>query len=125
NTTLLFLNGLLLFFIVFTAFTTSLLANHVGLEQTNDGRTAAALYSGNAVILGAVWSGISYYCARAGLVPARPGGLRYLIGPVPYAVSFALSFFSAFASMVVVLIIAGFWTLASRGFWRIALARTE
>ncbi len=125
NTTLLFLNGLLLFFIVFTAFTTSLLAGHVGLDQTVDGRTAAALYSGNAILLGAVWSTISYYCARTGLVPARPGGYRYLIGPAPYAVSFALSFFSAFLSMVAVLVIAGFWTIASRGFWRIALARTE
>ena len=124
DTTLLFLNGLLLFFIVLTAFTTLLVANHVGLTQTDDGKTAAAVYSGNAVVLGAVWSTLSYYVARKGLVPAGPGGWRYLIGPVPYAVAFALSFVSAFSSLVVVLFIAGFWTFASRGFWRTSLART-
>jgi uncharacterized membrane protein len=122
DTTLLFLNGLLLFFIVLTAFTTLLIANHVGLSQSIDGMTAAALYSGNAAILGTVWSTISYYCAKTGLVPARPGGYRYLVGPVPYAIAFALSFLSGFLSLVAVLIIGGFWTLASRGFWRRALA---
>jgi uncharacterized membrane protein len=124
DTTLMFLNGLLLFFIVLTAFTTLLVANHVSLSQTNDGMTAAAVYSGNAVILGTVWSAVSYYCAKTGLVSARPGGYRYLIGPVPYAIAFVLSFVSAFGSLVVVLAIAGFWTLASRGFWRTALAQT-
>jgi uncharacterized membrane protein len=123
DTTLLFLNGLLLFFIVLTAFTTLLIANHVGLNQTSDARTAAAIYSGNATILGTVWSTISYYCAKTRLVPARPGGYRYLIGPVPYATAFALSFLSAFLSLVAVLVIGGFWTLASRGFWRRALAQ--
>lgn len=124
DTTLLFLNGLLLFFIVLTAFTTLLVANHVGLVQTPDGRTAAALYSGNAMILGTVWSAISYYVATSKFVPAGPGGIRYLIGPVPYAISFGLSFVSGFLSMLVVLVIAGFWTIASRGFWRTSLAQT-
>ncbi|HZY95239.1 MAG TPA: TMEM175 family protein [Candidatus Bathyarchaeia archaeon] len=125
DTTLLFLNGLLLFFIVLTAFTTLLVANHVGLGQTSDGRTAVAFYTGNAMILGLVWSTISYYCAKTGLVPATPGGIRYLVGPVPYAIAFALSFVNAFLSLVVVLVIAGFWTLASRGYWRTALAQTD
>src|SRR5690242_7003765 len=124
NTTLLFLNGLLLFFIVLTAFTTLLIANHVGLNQTNDGRTAAVFYSGNAMMLGTVWSTMSYYCGKTGLVPARPGGYRYLVGPIPYAIALAMSFLSAFLSLAVVLVIAGFWTLASRGFWREALAQT-
>lgn len=119
DTTLLFLNGLLSFFIVLTAFTTLLVANHVGLGETSDGRTAAGFYSGNAVILGTVWSAMSYYCAKSGLVPAGPGGWRYFVGPVPYAIAFALSFVSAFLSLLVVLVIAGFWTMASRGFWRI------
>jgi uncharacterized membrane protein len=123
NTTLLFLNGLLLFFIVLTAFTTLLIANHVGLKQSSDGTTAAALYSGNAMILGTVWSTITYYCAKTGLVPAGPGGYRFLVGPVPYAIAFSLSFLNAFLSLVVVLIIAGFWTIASRGFWKTALAQ--
>ena len=124
DTTLLFLNGLLLFFIVLTAFTTLLIANHVGLVQTDDGRTAAAIYAGNAMILGLVWTSLSYYVAKTGLVPAGPGGLRYLVGPVPYLIAFGVSFVSAFASLIVVLIIAGFWTLASRGFWRTVLTET-
>src|SRR5215472_1965834 len=111
DTTLLFLNGLLLFFIVLTAFTTLLVANHI--TQPSDGTTAAAVYAGNATILGTVWSTVSYYCAKTGLVPARPGGYRYLIGPLPYAVAFVSSFFSAFLSLLIVLVIAGFWTLAS------------
>ena len=123
DTTLLFLNGLLLFFIVLTAFTTLIIADHVSLNQTPDGATAAALYSTNAMILGAVWSAVSYYCARKALVPARPGSYRYLIGPAPYAIALALSFFSAFASVVAILVIAGFWTVASRSFWRTALAQ--
>jgi uncharacterized membrane protein len=124
DTTLLFLNGLLLFFIVLTAFTTLLIA-HVGLNQTSDGRTAAAFYCGNATILGTVWSTISYYCAKTGLVPASPSGYRYLIGPLPYSIAFALSFLSGFLSLVAILVIAGFWTLASRGFWRRALAQAS
>jgi uncharacterized membrane protein len=123
NTTLLFLNGLLLFFIVLTAFTTLLIANHVGLSQTPGGTTAAAFYSGNAMMLGTVWSIITYYCAKTGLVPAGPGGYRFLVGPAPYAIAFSLSFFSPFLSIVAMLVIAGFWTLASRGFWRTALAQ--
>lgn len=125
DTTLLFLNGLLLFFIILTAFTTLLIADHVSLTQTGDGRTAAAFYSANAMILGGVWSAVSYYCAKRGLVPAGPGGYRYLIGPIPYAIALGLSFFSAFASVVAILVIAGFWTLASRSFWRTALARVD
>ena len=122
DTTLLFLNGLLLFFIVLTAFTTLLVANHV---ETSDGSTAVAIYTANAVILGLVWSTISYYCARTGLVPVAPGGIRYLIGPVPYAIAFALSFVNAFLGLAAVLVIAGFWTIASRGFWRRSLAQTD
>src|SRR5215471_9857268 len=65
DTTLLFLNGLLLFFIVLTAFTTLLIADHVrGISQTVEGETAAAVYSGNAVILGLVWSAVSFYSLR-------------------------------------------------------------
>lgn len=125
DTMLLFLNGLLLFFIVLTAFTTLLVANHIGSSQPGDATTAAAVYAGNATILGTVWSTISYYCAKAGLVPARPGGIRYLVGPVPYAIAFGVSFVSAFGSLVIVLFIAGFWTLASRGFWRTALSEPD
>lgn len=116
NTTVLFLNGLLLFFIVLTAFTT-LLLSHIGLAQTDNGRTAAAVYSGNATLLGTVWSTLSYYFAKTGLGPSPASRSRFFIGPVPYFLAFVVSFFSAFLCVVVILVIAGFWTIASRGFW--------
>lgn len=125
DTTLMFLNGLLLFFIILTAFTTLLVADHVSLIQTNDGRTAAAFYTGNAVLLGLTWSGLSYYCSKRGLGPAATNRYRFLVGPVPYAVAFLLSFISAFLSLVAILVIAGYWTIASRGFWRTPLAKTS
>lgn len=117
NTTLLFINGLLLFFIILTAYTTELVATHITLDETN-ARTAAAIYSGNAVVLGLVWSSLSYYCAKSGLGPAPSNPIRYLIGPIPYLIAFVLAFFSPILCMTVILGIAVFWTLASRGFWR-------
>jgi uncharacterized membrane protein len=117
NTTLLFLNGLLLFFIVLTAFTTLLVANHVGLVQTNDGRTAAAVYSGNGILLGSVWSFIRYYCATSGLGPPATRPFRYLVGPVPYIIAFGVSFLSGFLTVVAMLLIAGFWAMVAGGFW--------
>jgi uncharacterized membrane protein len=117
NTTLLFLNGLLLFFIVLTAFTTLLVANHVGLVQTNDGRTAAAVYSGNGILLGSVWSLIRYYCATSGLGPPATRPFRYLVGPVPYIIAFGVSFVSGFLTVVAMLLIAGFWAMVAGGFW--------
>jgi uncharacterized membrane protein len=61
DTTLLFLNGLLLFVVVLTPFTTLLVANHVSLTQNADGETAAAVYSGCFLLLGIVWSIIGNY----------------------------------------------------------------
>lgn len=116
NTMILFLNGLLLFFIVLTAFTTSLLS-HVSLAQTENGRTAAAVYSGNATILATVWTILSYYFSKTGLGLSAPSRAQFLVGPIPYLGAFVASFFSAFLSVVLILIIAGFWTVASRDFW--------
>jgi uncharacterized membrane protein len=117
NTTLLFLNGLLLFFIVLTAFTTLLIANHVTLIQTSDGRTAAAIYSVNAVCLGATWSGTRYYCSKTGLGPEPSTVLQYWVGPIPYLIALALAFISGFLTIVAVLVTAGFWAVVAKGFW--------
>lgn len=125
NTTLLFLNGLLLFFVVLTAFTTLLVANHVALNQTDNGRTAAALYSGNGLLLGSVWSGLRYYCATNGLGPPSSTRLRYLAGPVPYVIAFALSFVNGLLSLVAMLIIAAFWASVAKGFWVGELKRIQ
>lgn len=125
NTTLLFLNGILLFFVVLTAFTTLLVADHVTLNQTSSSTTAAALYSGNGLILGSVWSLLRFYCAKSGLGPPASTRLRYLAGPVPYVIAFALSFVNGFLSVVAMLFIAGFWAMVARGFWVGELARIE
>jgi uncharacterized membrane protein len=68
NTTLLLLNGLLLFFVVLTPFTTLLVANHVSLNQTQNGETAAVVYSGCFLMLGIVWTVIGAYCFKKGLI---------------------------------------------------------
>lgn len=125
DTSLLFLNGLLLFFVVLTAFTTLLVANHVTLNQTSNGETAAALYSGNGLILGSVWSVLRFYCARSGLGPPATTRLRYLAGPIPYVIAFALSFVNGFLSVVAMLFIAGFWAMVARGFWVGELRRIQ
>ena len=116
NTNVLFLNGLLLFFIVLTPFTTSLLG-HVGLGQTDSGLTAAAIYSGNAAVLGAAWSTLSYYFAKTGLGPSPTNRSRFFIGPTLYLIAFAASFLSAFLCLVIILAIDAFWVIASKGFW--------
>ena len=123
NTTLLFLNGALLFFIVLTAFTTLLVANHVGLSQTSDGRTAAAAYAANGLILGSVWSLVRWYCATRGLGPPATRPFRYLIGPVPYAIAFGVSFFSGFLTVVAMLVIGAFWGLVAKNFWAAELGQ--
>ena len=121
DTTFLFLNGLLLFFIVLTPFTTQLVATHVGLDQTSDGRTAAALYSGVFLLLGIAWTAAGRYTFTKRLAAREEQRVerRILIGPVFYAVAFGLSFVSALASVIVILIIAGFFTIYAREIWRV------
>jgi len=118
NTNLMFINGLLLFFVVLTPFTTLLVANHVSFNQTADSRTAAAVYSGSFLILALVWNSIWWYSSRADLLirsdqeeHARSVTRRYYIGPLSYAIAFILSFFSALASIIVIMIAAGYFTV--------------
>jgi hypothetical protein len=110
------LNGLLLFFVVLQPFTALLVADHVALNQTTDGATAAAVYSGVCFLLGIVWTLFGWYSSRTGLMVDGRTERRYFVGPVAYAVAFGLSFISALASVIVILIVAGFFAAYSRSF---------
>ena len=118
DTTLMFLNGLLLFFVVLTPFTTLLVANHVSFNQTTDGRTATAIYSGSFLLLALVWNTIWWYSSRTELLARddkeehiRSVSLRYYFGPLAYGLALGLSFFSGLASIIIILIAAGYFTI--------------
>jgi uncharacterized membrane protein len=118
DTIIMFVNGLLLFFVVLTPFTTLLVANHVSFNQTDDSRTAAAIYSGSFLLLALVWNTMWWYSFRSGLLTrdsreelARTITRRYYVGPLLYSVAFILSFLSAFASVIVIVIAAGYFTV--------------
>jgi uncharacterized membrane protein len=119
NTTLLLLNGLLLFFVVLTPFTTLLVANHVSLTQTPNGETAAVVYSGCFLMLGIVWTIIGAYCFKKGLIVRSRAERQYLVGLVSYAVAVGLAFASALASVIVILLAAVFFTFYARNTWRV------
>ena len=119
DTTFLFLNGLLLFFVVLTPFTTQLVAIYVKVGQTGDGTTAAALYSGCFFLLGLAWTIAGWYSFSRPLVIGGEAARRIYVGPVAYAISVGLSFVSGLASVVLILAIAGFFTVYARDIWRV------
>lgn len=117
NTVLLFLNGLLLFFVVLTPFTTQLIANHVSLAQSPDAETAAAVYSGDFLLLGLVWTATAVYCFRNGLVVGGTRATRrYLVGPFTYGLAFGLSFYNSLASVILILGVAGYFVVYANVF---------
>ena len=118
DTVLLFLNGLLMFFVVLTPFTTQLIANHVSLVQTSDAETAAIVYSGDFLLLGLVWTVTAIYCFRNGLVVGARSNPRYVVGLSGYVLGFGLSFFSALASVVLILGVAGYFVVYANSFGR-------
>ena len=118
DTALLFLNGLLLFFVVLQPFTTLLVANHVSLAQTTDGETAAAAYSGACLLLGLVWTVTGWYSTQSRLIVGVRPQYRYFVGPTSYAAAFGLSFVYALASVVVILAVAAFFAAYARSFMR-------
>ena len=119
DTTFLFLNGLLLFFVVLTPFTTQLIASHVKVSQDADGRTAAVLYSGSFFLLGLAWTIAGWYSFSRRLVIGGEAARRIYVGPVAYAIAVGLSFVSGLASVVLILAIAAFFTVYARDIWRV------
>lgn len=119
DTTFLFLNGLLLFFVVLTPFTTQLVANHVGLIPSDAGTQAAALYAGCFFLLGLAWTLLGWYSFDRGLVGGGVLGRRIYVGPAAYSIAVGLAFVSGLASVILILAVAGFFTVYARSIWRI------
>lgn len=107
----LFLNGLLLFFVTFVPFPTSLVAEYVGHSEE---RTAGLLYAGTYVLIAIVYNLLWLYASRGGRlidkhIPAeriREITVQYLPGVPLYVVAVALAFVSVRASVGLCLLLA-------------------
>jgi uncharacterized membrane protein len=116
---LLFLNLMLLMFVVLIPFPTSLLARYL---SGSDQHVAAAVYSGVLLAMGLAFSVTWYYTARHPSllhVAIGPRELRVLVrrnvvGLLPYAVAFGLAFLSAAASLVLCALVAVYYMLPER-----------
>ncbi len=115
---LMLFNGLLLLFVVLTPFTTSLVARHL---SDVDARTAAAVYSGNFLLVAIVWNGLWRYCSRGHrLLGSEVTGdqvtaitRQYYVAPLAYGAALVVSAFSGLASVAVILIVAGFYAVTA------------
>ncbi len=115
---LMFLNGFLLFFVVLTPFTASLVAAHI---LSSDAGIAAAVYSGTFLLLSIVWNGLWRYASSHHRLlgksvteeHAKAITRQYYVAPVFYASALLLSPFSGLASVVLILLIAGFYAVTA------------
>jgi uncharacterized membrane protein len=105
--TLLFLNLLLLFFVVTIPFATSTIAAYLRAGG-QDASLAAAIYQGVFVCMGLSFAGLFWWGIRRGhmKVPLTPEGarratLRFSIGNVAYLAAVGIAFLSATASLVI------------------------
>ncbi len=114
------LNGLLLFFVVLTPFTTLLVSEHLVLKDSN---TAAAIYAGTFVVLAIVWNILWHNATHhhnliGGEVPQiqiERITREYFFGPAFYAVAFLLAFLSAVIAVAAVIMIAAFYAVTVTG----------
>jgi uncharacterized membrane protein len=116
---LLFLNLLLLMFVVLIPFPTSLLARYL---HGSDQHVAAAVYSGVLLAMGLAFFAVWFYTARhPSLLHIEIGSRelrllvrRNIIGLLPYAVAFGLAFLSAAASLALCALVAVYYVLPER-----------
>lgn len=116
NDMLLFLNGLLLLFVTFVPFPTSLVADYL-LES--EAGVAAAIFAGTYLALAVVFNMLWLYASgkgrllgpRADPIEVRAITRQYRFGPIFYAVAFVLAFFSVAASVGLCLLLALFFAL--------------
>lgn len=114
----LYWNGLLLLFVTFVPFPTALLAEHLTREAA---KGAAAMYAGTALAIALAFTALWRHAIRDARFLAPDTGRevaalsrQYRYGPVAYLVALALSYFSAFASVgLCLLLVVAF---AFRGF---------
>ena len=105
--TLLFLNLLLLFFVVTIPFATSTIAAYLRSDG-HDASLAAAIYQGVFVGMGVSFAGLFWWGIRHGhmkvpLTPeaARSATIRSSIGNVAYLAAIGIAFLSATASLII------------------------
>jgi uncharacterized membrane protein len=105
--TLLFLNLLLLFFVVTIPFATSTLAAYLR-QGGRDASLAAAIYQGVFVGMGLSFAGLFWWGIRRGhmKIPFTPEGarratIRFAIGNVAYLAAIGIAVLSATASLIV------------------------
>jgi len=111
-----FLNGVLLFFVVLTPFTTSLVANHI---VSGDSRTAVAIYAGNFLLTSLTWGILGRHAFRKKLLldsATAEAFARYqirgaYIGLTFYTLAFALAFFSGIVSVVLLFMVAVYYAV--------------
>jgi len=115
---LMLLNGLLLLFVVLTPFTTSLVASHL---SSGDAGTAAAVYSGNFLLVAIAWNGLWRYCSRGHRLLGKDVTdeqvttitRQYAVAPLSYGLALVISQISGLASVAVILIVAGFYAITA------------
>jgi TMEM175 potassium channel family protein len=115
--TFLFLNGLLLLFVTFVPFPTSLVSGYLLLPQA---KTAAAIYAGTYVLLSIAFNLLWSYATAGGrlLWPdadlARVNAMtrQYRTGPALYVAALLLAFWSAPASFGLCLLFAVYWAFS-------------
>jgi uncharacterized membrane protein len=105
--TLLFLNLLLLFFVVTIPFATSTIAAYLRAGR-HDASLAAAIFNGVFVCMGLSFAGLFWCGIRRGhmKIPLTPEGarratIRFGIGNVAYLAAIGIAFLSATASLIV------------------------
>jgi uncharacterized membrane protein len=105
--TLLFLNLLLLFFVVAIPFATSTIAAYLR-QGGHNASLAAAIYQGVFVGMGLSFAGLFWWGIRRGhmKIPFTPEGarratIRFAIGNVAYLAAIAIALLSATASLIV------------------------
>ena len=114
----LYWNGLLLLFVTFVPFPTSLLAAQLGASAA---KGAAAMYSGTALMIAIAFTALWRHAIRDArfLAPDTEAEVvalsrQYRFGPVAYLVAFGLAYVSAWASVgLCLLLVVAF---AFRGF---------
>jgi uncharacterized membrane protein len=101
-------------------FPTGVLAEY--LAEPKGRRVAVAMYSASFILIALAYNALWWYAARPGglLEPdadqeaVRTISRRYLVGPLAYAVSFALAFVNAWASLAIHGLLTAFYVLPLR-----------
>jgi uncharacterized membrane protein len=114
--TFLLINGVVLMGVTVIPFPTELLAQHLGHPGEH---VAAAVYSAVALIIALGFNALWYWARRDGHllepdIPARTLRLftrQYAVGPLVYLAAFGVSFFSAWGSLAIFVLVLVFYAV--------------